>query len=146
VLTGSENGHAFVASLADSTLSQTIPHPGTVWSVASAPDGDILTGCNDGMIRRFTRDPARVADEAAVAEFEKEVEAFANSRKEGPSKEEIDKLDKWHMSSSITKPEGTVQVFNKDGVAVAARFEQGIWIEVGEVTGYGGKEELDGVR
>ena len=37
-------------------------------------------------------------------------------------------------------------MFDKSGTAIAARYESGNWIEVGEVTGMGGGSELNGVK
>jgi len=144
VVTGAENGQAFVSCLSDGSVRQTIPHPGTVWCVAGLGNGDLVTGCHDGKVRVFTRDVARVAPEEVVREYEGECEKFSSSMKNGPSKAEIDKLDLWEDHHGIRKEEGTVQVFNKQGTAIAARYESGNWIEVGEVTGYGGGEEVSG--
>jgi phospholipase A-2-activating protein len=146
VVTGSENGHVFITSLADSNKRQTLPHPGTVWCVNSLENGDIVTGCDDGKIRVFTRDAERIAEESVMREYEAECENFSQSRNKGPSDDEISKLEKWENHHGLQKPEGTVQVFNKAGKAIAARYESGNWIEVGEVTSFGNKSSLNGVE
>ena len=39
---------------------QTLVHPAiSVWCVAALPNGDLVTGASDGVIRLFTRDPSR---------------------------------------------------------------------------------------
>ena len=35
----------------DGQPAQTIPHPGVVWSVEALPNGDLVTGCQDGVVR-----------------------------------------------------------------------------------------------
>jgi hypothetical protein len=50
--------------LLDHQLMQTIMHPATsVWTVTSLPNGDIVSGTSDGLIRIFTRDPTRQASQ-----------------------------------------------------------------------------------
>lgn len=48
----------------------------SVWSVASLKNGDIVTGSSDGVVRVFTRDESRYADEALLTQFKEEVEAL----------------------------------------------------------------------
>jgi hypothetical protein len=51
----------------DGELVQTITHPAiSVWAVAAMPNGDIVTGCSDGIIRVFSRSESRWADEATL--------------------------------------------------------------------------------
>jgi hypothetical protein len=42
-------------------LKQRIVHPRGMWAVTALPNGDLVTGCHDGAVRVFTRDPSRVA-------------------------------------------------------------------------------------
>lgn len=50
-------------------------HPAqSVWSVACLRNGDIVTGSSDGIVRVFTKDPARFAPEMIRAAFDKAVE------------------------------------------------------------------------
>lgn len=60
---------------------QTVTHPGSVWSVALADSGDLITGCSDGVARVFTRDPSRVARSDALEVFEASVAARKVSTK-----------------------------------------------------------------
>lgn len=41
----------------------------SVWSVACLNNGDIVTGTSDGIVRIFTKDPARVADDTTLAAY-----------------------------------------------------------------------------
>lgn len=52
-------------------LGAPILHPAiSVWSVACLRNGDIVTGCSDGVVRVFSQDPARQASESVRASFE----------------------------------------------------------------------------
>jgi phospholipase A-2-activating protein len=64
--------HADIGSNSLSCL-QTLIHPGTVWSVALCANGDVLTGCSDGVARLFTRDLRLVAEPEVIAAFEKTI-------------------------------------------------------------------------
>lgn len=56
---------------------QTITHPAiSVWTVAvCVENGDIVTGASDRLVRVFTRDPERYADDAAIAQFKDDVQS-----------------------------------------------------------------------
>lgn len=41
----------------------------SIWSIACLLNGDIVTGTSDGLVRVFTRDAARIADENTIAAF-----------------------------------------------------------------------------
>lgn len=82
----SVNNGSFVTSGEDSTIRywqggeniQTISLPAqSVWSVACLSNGDIVAGTSEGVVRVFTQDPERFADEAALKTFENEVNAAA---------------------------------------------------------------------
>lgn len=60
---------------------QTIMHPGTVWDVVLCPNGDIVTGCSDGVARVFTTDLNAVADDDVIAAFDKAVSSRKVSTK-----------------------------------------------------------------
>lgn len=46
---------------ADGSRMQVLDHPDTVWCGCALLNGDVATGCNDGVIRVWTRDSARMA-------------------------------------------------------------------------------------
>ncbi|GAB0492721.1 hypothetical protein MMPV_003990 [Pyropia vietnamensis] len=60
---------------------QTVTHPGSVWNVALAETGDLITGCSDGVARVFTRDSSRMASSDALQVFEASVAARQVSTK-----------------------------------------------------------------
>jgi hypothetical protein len=51
----------------DGELVQTLTHPAiSVWTVATMPNGDIVTGCSDGVVRVFSRNESRWANAEAI--------------------------------------------------------------------------------
>jgi phospholipase A-2-activating protein len=50
---------------ADESKMQVLDHPDSVWCGCALPNGDLATGCNDGVVRLWTRDPARMASPVA---------------------------------------------------------------------------------
>lgn len=48
----------------------------SVWTVNCLNNGDIVTGSSDGVIRIFTQNETRFADEAVLKTFEEEVNAI----------------------------------------------------------------------
>lgn len=142
VIAGSEDGNLIIWDVHGSgdDAVQVIPHPNCVWKVLSAVDesNDVLTGCHDGTVRVFSTSDAKVASDAEQSAFQNSVMEARAKTSTGPSAEEIASLPKWEMNAGhIGKSEGQVQVFNKNGKAIAAQWSMasGTWIEVGEVTG-----------
>jgi len=129
---------------------QRIPHPGCVWKVLFLANGDICTACQDGYLRIFTRDPSRFANPDEIKKFEDSALESMRKSSSGPSAEEIAKLPKWEMRSIHTgRSEGQIQVFAKDGKAIAAQWNNAskTWIEVGEVMGSNENAgSIDGVK
>lgn len=77
-----ENGSSIFTSGEDRTvrvwhhseISQTITLPTqSVWCIDLFPNGDIVAGSSDGVIRIFTCDPERYADPETLQNFEEEV-------------------------------------------------------------------------
>ena len=55
-------------------MAQTITHPAiSVWSVAAMPNGDIVTGASDGIIRVFSESAERWANEADLKSYDDEL-------------------------------------------------------------------------
>lgn len=58
----------------DGECAQVIIHPAiSVWSVSTMPNGDIVSGCSDGIIRVFSNSEDRWASEADRKAFEDQV-------------------------------------------------------------------------
>lgn len=62
----------------DGNCIQTITHPAiSVWSVAVCPEtGDIVTGASDRVVRVFSRDQARWADEEGLKVLQNSILQF----------------------------------------------------------------------
>ncbi|KAL7487245.1 hypothetical protein ACHAW6_012846 [Cyclotella cf. meneghiniana] len=137
VVAGAEDGNVVVWDISGRRDVQIIPHPGCVWKVASMND-DFVTACHDGTVRIFTRHADRAAHPDVVKSFEEAVMAAQSARSSGPSPDEIARLPKWEMNALTQgRSEGQVQVFQREGKAIAAQWSASsrTWIEVGEVTG-----------
>lgn len=58
----------------DGECAQVIIHPAiSVWSVSTMPNGDIVSGCSDGVVRVFSNSEDRWASEADLKAFEDQV-------------------------------------------------------------------------
>ncbi|CAH1775959.1 unnamed protein product [Owenia fusiformis] len=141
------NGTDFVTSGEDRTLRvwcdgecvQTIAHPAqSVWAVCCLPNGDIATGSSDGVIRVFTKDPGRIAEDDVLKMFDEQVAAS-----EIPSQVGDIKLDE------LPGPEGLLEPGEKDGqtkmIRVGKKAEvhqwsvaEKKWAKIGDVVGSSG--------
>lgn len=134
-------------------LLQSIPHPSCVWCVVAIPgtDGDFLTGCNDGVVRIFSKEEAKTMNSGSLelqVKFLESVYEELKRRRIGPSQEEINKATKWSDRGKVAgSSEGQVMVFNKDGKMIAAQWSaiSGTWIEIGDVTGSTDAGEINGI-
>ncbi|KAI9733540.1 MAG: hypothetical protein M1834_003141 [Cirrosporium novae-zelandiae] len=128
---------------------QTITHPAiSVWSVAvCAANGDIVSGASDRLVRIFTRDPKRYANEETLKEFEDAVKGSAIPQQQvgGVNKEKLPGPEFLQMKSG-TK-EGQVAMIREDNGSVTAHqwsMTQQKWISVGTVVdavGSSGKKQ-----
>eukprot|EP00163_Fabomonas_tropica_P012417 TRINITY_DN2370_c0_g1_i1.p1 TRINITY_DN2370_c0_g1~~TRINITY_DN2370_c0_g1_i1.p1 ORF type:complete len:743 (+),score=154.80 TRINITY_DN2370_c0_g1_i1:1663-3891(+) len=70
----------------DGECVATIEHPNSVWDVETLPNGDIVSACADGIVRVWTRESARVADQATIESFYAQLEAVAAERRAAKEK------------------------------------------------------------
>jgi len=157
IVAGAEDGHVVAWDLAaagggesastSSSSPQVIRHPACVWMVTTLPNGDFVTCCQDGKAYVFTRDEARFASEEVQKQFDDAMAAATSSRRQGPSSEEVSKLPMWENRLAMTgRSEGQVQLFQENGVAIAAQWSAtaGSWIKVGQVMGSAGDDDGGG--
>eukprot|EP00611_Tribonema_gayanum_P004574 TRINITY_DN13781_c0_g1_i1.p1 TRINITY_DN13781_c0_g1~~TRINITY_DN13781_c0_g1_i1.p1 ORF type:complete len:814 (-),score=205.36 TRINITY_DN13781_c0_g1_i1:177-2543(-) len=133
----------------DCQAVQTIQHPSSLWCVAPLSGGDFVTGCQDHHARIFTRAPERAAAADVVKAFEATVKETQEAAAKGPSDMEISKLPHWEQRHALPgRAEQQVQVFQRDGKAIAAQWSaaSSAWVEIGEVTGSTNSGTLDGVQ
>ncbi|CAM9787363.1 unnamed protein product, partial [Ectocarpus sp. 8 AP-2014] len=130
-----------------SERGQSIPHPSGLWCVCALPNGDFATGCQDHVVRVWTRAPERAAPAEVAQAFDQSVIDGQTKTKQGPSAVEIAALPKWEEQHATRgKSEGQVQVFQRAGKAIAAQWSaaSSTWIEVGEVMGASEAGQVDG--
>jgi len=66
-----------IISLGDQ-CTQVLVHPAiSVWAVSVLPNGDIVSGCSDGVIRIFSASQERWASEEDLREYENQVASQA---------------------------------------------------------------------
>ncbi|XP_045446086.1 phospholipase A-2-activating protein [Melitaea cinxia] len=109
----------------------------SVWSITCLDNGDIVTGSSDGLVRVFTIDPSRYADEAAVKQFEDEVQKM-----QAASQQEIGGF----KLSELPGPEALLEPGKSDGQTKLVRrganvkcyswsSAENTWNEIGDVMG-----------
>ena len=156
MVAGAEDGTVAIWHPWSNGETQVVAHPGCVWGVApmtvvgTSRSSDFVTACHDGNVRAFTRCPSGVASDSVLTSFRDAVSQSQASRSTGPSPDEVAKLPRWDMNALTQgRSEGQVQVFQRDGRAIAAQWSSAsrTWIEVGEVTGTNANAgTLDGRR
>jgi phospholipase A-2-activating protein len=114
---------------------QTIVHPCTsLWAVSTMYNGDVCTGGSDGIVRIFSRDPSRRANESELQIFDKAVADFAIPA------QQVGDVDK----SKLPGPEALNNRGKKDQQVIMIRTataveahqwdeRSGQWIKIGEV-------------
>ncbi|XP_004531201.1 phospholipase A-2-activating protein isoform X1 [Ceratitis capitata] len=121
-------------------MGNPIVHPAqSVWSVACLKNGDIVTGSSDGIIRVFTKDPARYAAEITLKAYEHAVDT-----RKAQMSEEIGGIKKTEfpgpeaLLTNGTREGQTKMIRHQDGSVKVYNWELGQWILVGDVTGASG--------
>ena len=156
LIASAEDGHVIAWDLDAGGEPQILMHSSCVWRVEPLSNGDFCTASDDGTVRVFTRATERMASKEEREAFAEEGLAAVAKKQGGPSSEEIAKLPFWERNfDKRGKSEGQVQLFQKNGIAIAAQWSMAsqTWIEVGEVTGSAGNSggdgnagEIEGVR
>ncbi|XP_076377843.1 phospholipase A2 activator protein [Megalopta genalis] len=119
-------------------ISQTITLPSqSIWCIDLLPNGDIVAGSSDGIVRIFSCDPERIADPEMLQEFEKEV---ANTKLNAQQELGGLKIKDLPDAKALQQPgqrDGQTKIVN-DGEAVRAyswsQSEQR-WIRIGDIMG-----------
>ncbi|XP_017469208.1 PREDICTED: phospholipase A-2-activating protein [Rhagoletis zephyria] len=128
-------------------LGDAILHPAqSVWSVACLNNGDIVTGSSDGVVRVFTKDPARYANELTMKGFLHAVET-----RKAQMSDEIGGVKKTDLPgpeallTNGTREGQTKMVRHPDGSVKCYTWGLGEWTLVGDVTGAtGGTQATSG--
>ncbi|KAF8759643.1 PFU (PLAA family ubiquitin binding) [Rhizoctonia solani] len=115
---------------------KTLTHPAiSVWTVDAMPNGDIVTGCSDGVVRVFSRNESRWANAETIQAFENQV---ASQAIPSESVGDVKKTD-------LPGPEALERSGNKDGQVIMVRTASGSveahewsagqrkWVKIGDV-------------
>ncbi|XP_052738661.1 phospholipase A-2-activating protein [Bicyclus anynana] len=135
-VTSGEDGAVRVWSAGDCIRELRLPVE-SVWSVTCLNNGDIVTGSSDGIVRVFTKEPDRYAEETTLSQFEDEVQKVVAA-----SQQEIGGF----KLSEIPGPEVLLEPGKSDGQTKLVRrgtnvkcyswsVEQNTWNEIGDVMG-----------
>lgn len=128
---------------------QTITHPAiSIWSVAVCPNGDIISGASDNVVRVFSRDPSREADADTLRAFSEQVSQQARPAQEIGNIQK-DSLPGSEALSKRGKKEGQVIMIRNGNVVEAHQWTESTqsWSKVGEVVdaiGSDRKQMFDG--
>lgn len=109
----------------------------SVWSVTCLENGDIVTGSSDGVIRVFTKDPARFADEETIKNFEEEVEKIQASSEQEIGGFKVSELPGPEVLLEPGKSDGQTKLVRR-GAAVKCyswSVAENTWNEIGDVMG-----------
>jgi phospholipase A-2-activating protein len=142
VSSGGEDGTARVWR-PDGACLQTLPHPGCVWAVCYLPCGDLVTACEDGVARVWTRAAERLAPPEARAALAAALEARAAAAAEaaaaaaagGPALPPGLKLADPAALQAPGSKDGQTLIVAENGGAVAYSWDGAAvkWERVGEV-------------
>jgi phospholipase A-2-activating protein len=130
--------------------SQTIVHPAiSVWCVAFLPNGDLVSGASDGIVRVFSTSPERYASEAELLDYEATISQSTISQRT------MDKVE----GNKLPGPEILSKAGTKDGQVIMVKTVAGVeahmwsaaageWTKVGDVVdtpaGSAGKKSFNG--
>jgi len=121
----------------------------SVWSVCALPNGDIAAATNDGAVRIFTRDQARVAAPEVLAAYEEEL-----SKMEVAAQQELGGI----KVTDLPGPEALYEPGRRDGQQMMVRqgttvtvhswnMAEQRWDKIGDVVGAaGGSEATSGKK
>lgn len=123
-----------------------IQHPGCVWTVSFLSQGDVVTGCADGVARIWSTDPSRMASDDIIAAFEAQMHAYhdkSSAKQEGGV---VGQKLQLHSPQALQQPgahDGQTIVVDEgtNGVAYTWNQQVGDWEMVGEVLVDGGTAE-----
>lgn len=106
----------------------------SLWCCDFLPNGDIVVGGSDNLLRVFTIDPSRLAPKEEIESLQKEVEDTALNSSTMDFDES--KLSPYEILQTQGKKEGQLVVVKAPtGVIEAHQFSNGSWTKVGDVVG-----------
>ncbi|KAM3743055.1 hypothetical protein ACB098_07G116300 [Castanea mollissima] len=132
IVSGSEDCSAKIWK--DGVCVQTIEHPGCVWDAKFLDNGDIVTGCSDGVIRIWTVHQDRLADSLELESYASQLSQYKRSRKRvgGLKLDDLPGLEALQVPGTS---DGQTKVVREgdNGVAYAWNLREQKWDKIGEV-------------
>ncbi|CAB3368543.1 Hypothetical predicted protein [Cloeon dipterum] len=116
----------------------------SIWAVTVLPNGDVAAGCSDNVVRVFSKDSSRHAEQSELEKFDEEVSNFGKSK--GDELGEI-KVNDLPTEAALLAPgtkDGQTKLI-RDGTEIICynwSAAQNQWIKVGPVVG--AKNPTDG--
>ncbi|RZF37593.1 hypothetical protein LSTR_LSTR003158 [Laodelphax striatellus] len=136
VVSGGEDRSVFVWNSGGKQESITLPAQ-SVWAVALLPNGDVVTGSSDGVVRVFSCNENRQADEVTLAQFEEEIAALTRAASQEVGGVKVSELPGKEALLAAGKSDGQTKMVQEDGVATVYSWsaEQQQWVKVGTAMG-----------
>lgn len=124
---------------AEGELGQAITLPAeSVWAVACCSNGDIVTGTSDGVVRIFTRDPNRLADDQTLAAFQVATETRIREANVSLGGVKVNELPGPEALLQRGREDQTKMIRHADGKIICYQWSGGKWNSLGDVVGAAG--------
>ncbi|XP_075970869.1 phospholipase A2 activator protein [Anticarsia gemmatalis] len=109
----------------------------SVWSVTCLHSGDVVTGSSDGLVRVFTKDPARYADEATLKAFEEEVQKMQAAQQQEIGGFKLSELPGPEVLLEPGKSDGQTKLVRRGTNVKCYSWSaaENTWNEIGDVMG-----------
>lgn len=117
----------------------------SVWAVACCSNGDVVTGTSDGVVRIFTRDANRVADEQTLAAYQVASETRIREASMSLGGVKVNELPGPEALLQRGREDQTKMIRHPDGKIICYQWSDGKWNSLGDVVGAaGGTQENSG--
>lgn len=132
----------------DGELGKPITLPAqSVWACACLKNGDIVTGTSDGVVRIFTKDSNRYADEQTTTAFNAAVEVRIREANTALGGVKVNELPGPEALLQKGREDQTKMIRHPDGKIICYQWTNGKWQSLGDVVGAaGGTQESSGKK
>lgn len=110
----------------------------SVWAVSCLKNGDILTGTSDGVVRVFTKDSNRFADEQTMCAFNEAVETRIREASMSLGGVKVNELPGPEALLQKGRDDQTKMIRHPDGKIICYQWSNGKWNSLGSVVGAAG--------
>ncbi|KAL1514055.1 hypothetical protein ABEB36_003380 [Hypothenemus hampei] len=122
----------------ENTFTITLPAQ-SVWSVACLMNGDIVAGSSDGVVRVFTREESRYADETTLQKFDEDVANYIKQQSQNIGSVKSSDLPGPEGLYEPGRSSGQTKMIREDGKVIAYKWvsdgDNSHWDKIGEVMG-----------